>query len=71
MVPFCNGWHMSAGPARTRTLTWDVFGGLGYEFSDTVSAVAGYRHLEVNYEHNGFEFDVEMSGPVIGAVIHF
>ena len=51
--------------------TWDVFGGLGYEFNDTVSAVAGYRHLEVNYEHNGFEFDVQMSGPVIGAVIHF
>ena len=59
------------GTSANSNSTWDVFGGLGYEFNDTVSAVAGYRHLEVNYEHNGFEFDVEMSGPVIGAVIHF
>jgi hypothetical protein len=59
------------GTSANSDSTWDVFGGLGYEFNDTVSAVAGYRHLEVNYEHNGFEFDVELSGPVMGAVIHF
>lgn len=59
------------GTSLSSDSTWDVFGGLGYEFNDTVSAVAGYRHLEVNYEHDGFEFDVEMSGPVIGAVIRF
>jgi hypothetical protein len=52
-------------------LTWDTFGGIGYQFNDSVSAIAGYRHLEVDYEHNGFVFDVEMSGPVIGMTIHF
>jgi len=52
-------------------LTWDTFGGIGYQFNDSVSAIAGYRHLEVDYEHNGFVFDVEMSGPVVGMTIVF
>ena len=52
-------------------LTWDVFGGIGYQFNDTISALAGYRHLEVDYDRNGFKFDVELSGPVIGATIRF
>jgi hypothetical protein len=52
-------------------LTWDAFGGFGYQFNETISAIAGYRHLEVDYHHDGFVFDVEMSGPVIGATIRF
>ena len=40
-------------------------------FNDTVSATAGYRHLEVDYSNGGFDFDVELSGPVIGATIRF
>lgn len=52
-------------------LTWDAFGALGYQFNDSISAIAGYRHLEVDYEHGGFVFDVELSGPVIGMTIRF
>lgn len=52
-------------------LTWDTFGALGYQFNDSISAVVGYRHLEVDYDQNGFVFDVELSGPVIGMTIRF
>ena len=52
-------------------LTWDTFGALGYQFNDSISAIAGYRHLEVDYENNGFVFDVELSGPVIGMTVRF
>jgi hypothetical protein len=52
-------------------LTWDAFGAVGYQFNDTISAIAGYRHLEVDYDHSGFVFDVELSGPVIGMTIRF
>lgn len=52
-------------------LTWDTFGGIGYQFNDMTSAVAGYRHLEVDYSRGGFIFDVEMSGPAIGMTIRF
>ena len=52
-------------------LTWDAFGGVGYQFNDSISAIAGYRHLEVDYEHGGFVFDVALSGPAIGMTIQF
>lgn len=52
-------------------LTWDTFGALGYQFNESISAVAGYRHLEVDYDRNGFVFDVELSGPVIGMTMRF
>lgn len=47
---------------------WDVFGGVGYEYSDTFSLVVGYRHQEVDYEKGDFLFDIEMSGPIVGLV---
>ena len=73
---FGGGFHLFGlghvgGFGAASDLTWDVFGGLGYDFNDTVSAVAGYRHLEVDYTHEAFTFDVELSGPVIGATIRF
>ena len=52
-------------------LTWDALGAVGYQFNDTISALAGYRHMEVDYHHDGFVFDVELSGPVIGMTIRF
>jgi hypothetical protein len=68
---YLNGFAHVGGFGAASDLTWDVFGGIGYQFNDTISAVAGYRHLEVDYDHGGFIFDVEMSGPVIGAIIRF
>lgn len=68
---FLNWMGHVGGFSASSDLTWDAFGALGYEFNDTVSAIAGYRHLEVDYEQGGFEFDVQMSGPVIGATIRF
>ena len=52
-------------------LTWDALGVIGYQFNDSISAVAGYRHLDVDYHDDGFVFDVELSGPVIGMTITF
>lgn len=66
-----NGLAHIGGFGVASDLTWDVFGGIGYEFNEMVSAIAGYRHLEVDYDNSGFSFDVELSGPVIGATIRF
>ena len=68
---FLNGVGHVGGFGAASDLTWDVFGGLGYQFNDMISAVAGYRHLEVDYKHGDFKYDVQMSGPVIGATIRF
>ncbi len=68
---FLNGVVQIGGFGAASDFFWDVFSGVGYQFNDSISAVGGYRHLEEDYEHNGFVFDVEMSGPVLGAVIRF
>jgi hypothetical protein len=68
---YVNGLAHVGGFGVASDLTWDVFGGLSYQFNETVSAIAGYRHLEVDYDNRGFSFDVELSGPVIGAAIRF
>lgn len=51
--------------------TWKLSGTLGYQFSDWFSARAGYRHLKVDYEDGGFVWDVELSGPIVGASFRF
>jgi hypothetical protein len=51
--------------------TWQLLGTLGYRFNDWFSARAGYRHLDVDYDHDGFVWDVELSGPIVGATFRF
>ncbi len=66
---YLTGWAMAGGGSSD--FMWDVWGGLGYQFSDSFSAIAGYRGTGVDYEKNGFVFDVVQQGPVLGAVFRF
>lgn len=50
---------------------WQIEGIVGYEFSTTKSMFIGYRHLEVDYDKNGYRFDVKLSGPIIGGSFKF
>lgn len=52
-------------------LTWQAFAGVGYQISETWSAKLGYRALGVDYESDGFTFDVIQHGFVLGVGIHF
>lgn len=66
---YLTGWGLvGAGGAD---IDWDVALGLGYKFNDTISAVAGYRALGVNYDSDGFVFDVVQQGPIFGVAIRF
>ena len=51
--------------------TWQVLGTLDYRFNEWFSARVGYRHLDVDYESDGFVWDVALSGPLIGASFRF
>ena len=51
--------------------TWELLGTLGYRFNDRFAARAGYRHLDVDYEDDGFVWDVDLSGPIVGASFRF
>ena len=50
---------------------WSLIAMLNYEIKEWVSVGAGYRHMSVDYQKDGFVYDVEMSGPVVGAVFTF
>lgn len=52
-------------------ITWQALATLNYRLRDWLWLRAGYRHLEVDYEDGGFSYDVEMSGPIIGAGMRF
>ena len=45
---------------------WDVNVNLGYRWTDSISTTIGYRYLDVDYENDGFLYDVAQDGPVLG-----
>jgi len=51
--------------------TWQLYAAGGYEFSDAVSAEVGYRMLQVDYEDNGFLYDVTHDGLLAGVNFKF
>jgi hypothetical protein len=55
-------------------LAWNVQAFLGYRttllFRETTLAF-GYRALSQDYDHNDFEWDVTMHGPILGAAVRF
>ncbi|KQV80490.1 hypothetical protein [Rhizobium sp. Root1220] len=66
---YVTGWGLVGGGGAD--VDWDVGLGVGYKFNDALSAVAGYRALGVNYENDGFVYDVVQQGPIIGVSFHF
>jgi hypothetical protein len=54
--------------------TWNVQAFVGYRtsvFGPATTFAFGYRALSQDYDHDDFEWDVTMHGPVIGAALHF
>jgi hypothetical protein len=52
-------------------IDWQVQGTLQYKYNDSVTLEAGYRYLAVDYDNDGFVWDVSMQGPIIGAKFVF
>ncbi|CAB3820246.1 hypothetical protein LMG26684_00544 [Achromobacter mucicolens] len=66
---YLTGWGMiGAGGAQA---DWDLGLGVGYSFNKSVSATVGYRAMGVDYERNGFKYDVVLQGPIAGVTIRF
>jgi len=52
-------------------IDWQVQGTLQYQYNDAVTLEAGYRYLAVDYNDDGFLYDVSLQGPIIGAKFRF
>lgn len=50
---------------------WDASAYLGYQWGEMFSSTIGYRYLDVDYEDNGFLYDVVQQGPVLGLTWRF
>lgn len=68
---FVNAWGMIGGFGVGSEMTWDVLLGVGYRWSGSFSIVGGYRALGVDYENDGFVYDMVQKGPFLGAAFRF
>jgi hypothetical protein len=68
---YLQGYGDIGGGPNNGDLTWQLYGGLGYDFNNWLSGYAGYRYLDIQHQDGGFVFDVNMQGPLVGAVIRF
>lgn len=66
---YLSAWGLAG--AGQADLDWDLAIGIGYEFRDRISTIAGYRALGVDYSHDGFIFDAVQQGPILGLVVRF
>lgn len=51
--------------------TYQLAGAVGIQVSPSVALIAGYRHLDVDYNRNDFLFDTALAGPIIGVGFRF
>lgn len=68
---FVTGWGYVGGFGAGSDIMADVMGSVGYRFTDSISSTLGYRWQKVDYENDGFVFDVEWQGPIAGLVFRF
>jgi predicted porin len=67
---FANGLgDVGGGPGGD--LTWQLYGGLGYNFNQTFAAYVGYRYLAMNHQDGNFLFNINQQGPLVGVGIRF
>ena len=75
ILPIGAGFFANAlgdvGGGPNGDLTWQIYGGLGYNFDKTVAAYVGYRYLAFDHTVNGMNFDIHQQGPLIGVGIRF
>lgn len=52
-------------------LFYDINANLGYQWSDSIGTSVGYRMYDLDYENDGFVYDVRQEGWVIGLIWAF
>ena len=68
---FLHGGGDIGGFGVSSDLIWQANVALGYRFTDSVSALVGYRGLGVDYSGGGFLVDTVAHGPAIGLSFRF
>lgn len=64
-----SGWGMVG--AGQSDISWDVYAAVNYQVDERLFLLAGYRAAGVDYQSDGFLFDIDLAGPMLGAVLKF
>lgn len=51
--------------------SWQALGSIGYNINDKWALLGGYRYQSIDYSKDGFTYDVDTSGPFLGARYSF
>ncbi|WP_424969067.1 hypothetical protein [Dinoroseobacter sp. S76] len=68
---YLTGWAYLGGFGAGSDLMTDIFLGAGYEISERTALVGGLRYQSVDRRDEGFIWDVEQTGPLIGLTVRF
>lgn len=68
---YLTGWAYVGGFGLGSDEMADLFGGIGYDFSDRVAGVFEYRWMSVDRTDGSFVFDVVQQGPMAGVTFRF
>ena len=78
ILPFDDGkapWFATlygdVGGGPNSDLTWQFFGGLGYNFNKTIASFLGYRYLEIQHSTGSYSFRINQQGPMLGVIFRF
>ena len=75
ILPIGGGFVANAlgdvGGGPNGDLTWQIYGGIGYDFNESVSAYVGYRYLSMNHQDGNFKFNINQQGPILGVGFRF
>jgi len=76
LYPIANHWTLVSyadigGFGVGSDFAWQGLVGVNYEFSKTFAAKLGYRYISVDYDKDGFVYDMANSGLYLGLGIRF
>jgi hypothetical protein len=70
-APWFATLYGDVGGGPNSDLTWQFFGGLGYDFNKAISAFLGYRYLEIQHSTGSYSFRIDQQGPMLGVAFRF
>lgn len=51
--------------------TWQAFGTVDYQVTESISVSAGFRWIHIDYDKGRADISLDMGGPIIGASVRF
>lgn len=63
-------YYADVGSGQSK-LTWQVFGGLGYQFSSWGSVLAGWRYMDYQFKSGSAVESLNLNGPMVGVAFNW